>query len=84
MTPKIEEFIAYVLSFYGDDGIYPVGAERDDVILALGMRIAGRTDLPFDGDSTDREIVRDIMLENNPFLDTAWNNQRRARPSLAK
>jgi|TARA_R110000851_G_scaffold123682_2_gene253569 hypothetical protein len=75
MSPKHEEFISYVLSFYGtgDDAIYPMGATREDVIFALGIRIAGRPAFPFDGDSTDREMVRDIMIKNDPVMEAALN-----------
>jgi len=57
------EFVEYVLAFYGAGGIYDFGAEAADVEKALDIRLERRADLPFDGDSLDREIVRDIMLE---------------------
>jgi hypothetical protein len=57
------EFVEYVLAFYGAGGIYDFGAEAADVERALDIRLERRADLPFDGDSLDREIVRDIMLE---------------------
>jgi hypothetical protein len=84
MSPKNEAFISYVLSFYGNgaDAIYPMGATREDVIFALGIRIAGRPDFPFDGDSTDREMVRDIMTKNDPVMEAALNavyNANRAK-----
>ena len=45
---KISDFVDYVHQFYGKDGK-----------IKLLMNI----DLPFDGDSMDREIVRDIMAQ---------------------
>jgi hypothetical protein len=32
-----------------------------DILIATGIRMNERPDLPFEGDSLDREIVRDIM-----------------------
>ena len=58
----MKEFIEYVLSFYGKDGIYDIGATENDVKVALNIRIKTRSDIPFDGDSVDRELVRDIIL----------------------
>ena len=84
MSPKNEAFISYVLSFYGDgaDAIYPMGATRETVVFALGMRLAGRPDLPFDGDSTDREMVRDIMTRNDHAMEAALNTAYKAGREL--
>jgi hypothetical protein len=64
------EFVEYVLEFYGAGGIYDFGAEAADVERVLDIRLEKRADLPFDGDSLDREIVRDIMLEERG--EAAW------------
>ena len=67
MTTQTETFVEYILDFYGKGGIYDFGATRDDVLLALGMRLQSATpEFPFDGDSIDRELVRDFMLANRP------------------
>jgi hypothetical protein len=67
MTTQTETFVEYILDFYGVGGIYDFGATRDDVLLALGMRLQSATpEFPFDGDSIDRELVRDFMLANRP------------------
>jgi len=66
MNNKTETFISYLLDFYGKGGIYDFGATRDDILLALGMRLSKFPDMDFDGDSMDREYVRDIMLANRP------------------
>lgn len=58
----MEEFIEYVMSFYGAGGIYDMGATRREVEMAIGIRL-GRMEIPFDGDSVDREIIRDIILD---------------------
>ena len=59
----MNEFVDYVLDFYGVAGIYPMGVTRDDVLLATGIRIEQRKDIEFQGDSFDREYVRDILIE---------------------
>ena len=70
MNTKTETFISYLLDFYGQGGVYDFGVTRDDILLALGIRLARNTMLPFDGDSIDREMVRDIILEAKPQLET--------------
>ena len=54
-------FVEYLLDFYGDGGIYDFGVTEKDILIATGIRMNERPDLPFEGDSMDREIVRDIM-----------------------
>lgn len=56
-------FYDYVLSFYGLDGIYPMGATFDQVVAATGQYIASGGD--FAGDSFDREHVRDILISQH-------------------
>tara|TARA_R110002074_G_scaffold57366_1_gene141255 strand:+ start:597 stop:812 length:216 start_codon:yes stop_codon:yes gene_type:complete len=70
MNTKTETFISYLLDFYGPGGIYDIGVTRDDILLALGIRLARNAMLPFQGDSIDREMVRDIILEAKPQLET--------------
>ncbi len=59
-------FTGYMLDFYGPEGIYPYGFTAEQVNLATQLykcRLA--TAYPgqqFEGDSTDRERVRDIIL----------------------
>lgn len=57
-------FIEYVLSFYGHGEIYDIGATRDEVLLATGARMGScmTINIPFEGDTIDREAVRDIIL----------------------
>jgi hypothetical protein len=61
------EFYDYVLSFYGEDGIYPmmpapnltvIKSATNDLIRIL--KIKGQK---FCGDSIDREIVRDLLID---------------------
>ena len=62
----INHFIDYVMKFYGDDGLYPItGINRTVVRKATNdiIRIAKIREVPFCGDSYDREQVRDIMID---------------------
>ncbi len=67
MFTKASEFVDYVMSFYGDcpDAIYDYCFTKDEVIDALAIRLTDdKYDyLDFDGDSIDREVVRDIVLD---------------------
>ena len=75
---SLSEFIDYVWSFYGehDDTLYPIkNLTRHDILMAYLVyqdRIR-KGDLEYvhyswgDGDSLDRERVRDIILENPKF-----------------
>jgi hypothetical protein len=62
-------FVNYVHDFYGRDEVYgeeffpPHGVTIAEIMLATKIRKLMNIDLPFGGDSIDREIVRDIMLE---------------------
>jgi len=77
------QFINYVLDFYDKSGLYPLAdpiinnkfVERDDVLKALKkyksvLETAKllRTNYTWgDGDSLDRERVRDILTQNYNF-----------------
>lgn len=63
-----EVFVDYVMSFYSNrpDSVYPeLDFAEDEVYKALATRLTRKkyAETPFDGDSLDREIVRDIVLE---------------------
>ena len=69
--PKMKEFIDYVYEFYGPNGIYPMQATKEEIGAATVVRIMGEqpneygvpmNDIPFQGDSIDRECVRDVIL----------------------
>jgi hypothetical protein len=59
------EFYDYVLSFYGKDGIYPMGANLTLVRKATKdlIRILKIKGQEFCGDSVDRELVRDLLID---------------------
>ena len=58
----MSDFYHYVLAFYGENGIYKIGATRDMVMEATQKYISSGAD--FTGDSFDREHIRDIMLND--------------------
>ena len=77
---KLFDFVEYVWSFYGehDDTLYPIkGLTKQDIFDAFFIyrdRIL-KGDLEYyscgDGDSVDRERVRDIILEQPQF---SWSH----------
>ena len=60
-----QEFIDYVFDFYGQDGIYDMQATKEQIATATNIRLKSLkyVKLPFDGDSIDREIIREILKE---------------------
>jgi len=69
MTPLgfPDNFTAYMLEFYGPQGIYDYGFTAEQINLAtqlyktrLSVNYPGQE---FEGDSVDRERVRDIILQ---------------------
>jgi len=58
----MQDFIDYVISFYGVGGIYDFGATEEEIKKAIEIRM-DKYELPFAGDSVDREMVRDIIVE---------------------
>ena len=64
------EFVDHVNTFYGSNSIYGKesfpstgGVTKAEIILAIKIRMLMNIKLPFEGDSMDREIIRDIMIE---------------------
>ena len=59
------EFTDYVFSFYGENGIYDMGATRQQIIRATHARLNSleNVKLTFDQDTVDREIVRDFLIK---------------------
>lgn len=60
----MKDFIEYVLSFYGavEDSIYDYAFTREEVEAAIAIRLQN-TEFEFAADSFDRELVRDIVLD---------------------
>jgi hypothetical protein len=59
---SIKDFVKYVLDFYGIGGLYDYKFTKEEVEKAIKIRIE-TNDIPFDADSVDRELVRDIVLD---------------------
>lgn len=57
------EFINYVRSFYGPGGIYDMGATDAMIIDSVIQYLTSPDTKWCNGDSFDREMVRDIMVE---------------------
>ena len=58
----MNDFIDYVMSFYGPGEIYDMNATREEVEDALAIRLEN-TEIEFAADSFDRELIRDIILD---------------------
>ena len=63
-----KEFVNYCFDFYGKNkGIYKDffnnTCTKKEIIKAVNIRINAPTKIPFEGDSIDRELVRDIMFK---------------------
>ena len=56
---------SYIESFYGDvpDALHPIGATRQMITEATKIYLAMEPEMWGDGDSMDRECVRDIMIQ---------------------
>ena len=65
MKDLYPSFTDYVFSFYGKDGIYDMGATKEQIKKATYTRLNSLkyVKLPFDQDTIDREIVRDILID---------------------
>ena len=68
---QIQEFEDYVFSFYGaEDALYQMNVTKDDITLATEDYLEAIAELDSDlftwgdGDSLDRERVRDMLVRN--------------------
>ncbi len=63
---KLNDFVEYFNSFYGIDGIYTHNRnyKLEDIIVAMDLLFQRKPDYIFEGDSLDRELLRDVMLES--------------------
>ena len=64
-SQQVNRFTQYLLDYYGPDGLYDFGLTREDAIRATNIyKGALKTGVNFEGDSVDREAVRDILLDD--------------------
>ena len=68
----LKKFSDYCMSFYGPQGLYPMGMTPDEIQKAVRlMDLVGNLEL--EGDSIDRERVRDIVrVMRGEKLTTHW------------
>lgn len=84
----MSQFYQYVRSFYGKDGLYPMGATMRDIEAATDIYIDA-VGINFEGDSHDREMVRDILIKDfgykwyGPVNEEATPNKVRSKRSMA-
>jgi hypothetical protein len=64
---KVAEFKNYLMDFYGPNGVYPIpGFDETAALRCLAYRFMNRPDMPFEGDSADREeAIRFYQYGNN-------------------
>ena len=69
LNDMLTQFTEYVYSFYGaPDALYPMGATKADILGAIydylnAIRVVNNDHFTWgDGDSLDRERVRDILV----------------------
>lgn len=62
MVHAKQTFSSYMLDFYGTEGLYPMGMTADEVLYATVVHVNNVGAQSFEGDSVDRESVRDIVL----------------------
>tara|TARA_R100001224_G_C3976163_1_gene134236 strand:- start:261 stop:506 length:246 start_codon:yes stop_codon:yes gene_type:complete len=56
------EFLDYCLSFYGEGGMHECGLTPEELTKAILIRKTFNFATEFEGDSIDRQMVRDIAL----------------------
>jgi hypothetical protein len=61
LTKFLTPFVDYCHSFYGTGGIYDMGATRTQLFEAAGTYLMSPDGEEFEGDSFDREQIREIL-----------------------
>lgn len=85
----MDEFYSYVLDFYGPNGIYDIGATEEEVKKATEI-VKNDVGDDFEGDSVDREKVRDVILdqmrseEEREEAKKAFRSKEEVDPDLGK
>jgi len=60
---EILDFVEYCLDFYGPGGVYDYGFTFDEICRGMIKRFGYRPSLDFEGDTVDREYVREMVFE---------------------
>ena len=60
---EILEFVDYCLDFSGHGGIYDYGFSVEEILMGMMRRFNYRPSIDFDGDTVDREYVREMVFE---------------------
>ena len=62
------DFVDYCYHYYGIEcGDWRKFATRNEIVLATKIRLLNRPKIEFDGDTMDREIVRDVIQQAQYF-----------------
>ena len=61
LSEDVKNFIRYCSSFYSDDDAIMQMKVPDQVMVAACFLLSQRKDTKFDGDSFDREMVREVL-----------------------
>ena len=62
---ELEKFTEYLNYVYGANGIYSVGYEVSQDEVKIAIDILKKTNIPFQGDSLDRERAFDILYTDS-------------------
>lgn len=64
-SAALSKFISYFMDFYDEKkGTYPIeGLTKSDIIRGVKIRLKDKPGMEFTGDSMDRELVRDRILQ---------------------
>lgn len=74
---QMAKFIKYFMSFYGRGGLTPIrNLTEADVRKGVKIRLENNPNIPWDGDTTDRELVRDVVLGWRDMEDEETKKQR--------
>lgn len=78
---KVEDFVNYCWQFYAPNEIYGDFFEnnltKDELRLAVNLRVRKATiKFKFEGDTFDREIVRDILRASRGHKSTEFDVER--------
>jgi hypothetical protein len=67
---KLNNFVEYFNSFYGVDGIYSHNRNYtlEDIVVAMDLLFQRKPEYVFEGDSVDRELLRDMMLDSATMI----------------